>query len=927
MKGPIKLSLISVFFVIKPAISQVLPSNILDQMDELQNLANSSQVIGYQNDAGEAEFNQRQDISNEIVSPEDEVASQEKESMPFISISKGELELKKFGYDVFKNAQRTFGPAIDIPVPDEYIIGAGDSILVQLFGSTNTQFNLIVNRDGIINFPEIGPILVAGISFKEMRLILDGRIRESMIGVQSSITLGQIRSIRVFVLGDVELPGSYTVGGLSTMTNALFLSGGIADSGSLRRIQLKRNGNIVTELDLYDLLLNGDTSGDTRLLPGDVIFVPPLKSSIALDGAFRKPGIYEFSNNDSLHDIFELVGGLMPNADQKSIKLERIIPGSGSSIVDLDLSISSDASLEIMSGDIIFVPVNPNQLRGVVSLVGNAINPGAYQWRQGMRISDIISSRSMLMPNTDVNYAVIRRESEESGIKVLSFSPELVWKNLNLQNNIELLEGDTIYLFSIDDLPPAFLDALEDLNFKVYIKPPLNEPYIQAPSNHPIFLELSRGENNLAEESLEAIQNQPYLNLSDQAEPFSYMFSEQNDSQDAIEGIEQSGIEQSGREQSERVVDNNIVDKRLITSSKRIISHALISELNNNYVQDSLNYVSVNGSVKSPGLYPYENMMSVSDLIRAGGGFTEERFLDDAEITRNIITEAGVVETELIILSLNYILEDNFEDLDRVLLPGDSLVIKSVPASSSIGFVELSGEVVFPGRYAISSGETLSSLIMRSGGLTSSADVNSSIFLRDTLRDRERNQLNILADQLESQLASLAITGSSSAEAMQAMNVGQSLIAQLRDAEPVGRLVVPLQEILVGDRSDDVRLVDGDALFIPEVSQEVTILGEVQYPTSHFYNPDLNIEDYVDISGGFNQRADEDSIYVVRSNGSVDTLSSQNPFSRSSSLQINPGDTIVVPINISELPALVVWSEVTQILYNIAIAVTAINSM
>ena len=331
--------------------------------------------------------------------------------------------------------------------------------------------------------------------------------------------------------------------------------------------------------------------------------------------------------------------------------------------------------------------------------------------------------------------------------------------------------------------------------------------------------------------------------------------------------------------------------------------------------------------MKSPGLYPYENMMSISDLIRAGGGFTEERFLDDAEITRNIITEAGVVETELIILSLNYILEDNFEDLDRVLLPGDSLVIKSVPASSSIGFVELSGEVVFPGRYAISSGETLSSLIMRSGGLTSSADVNSSIFLRDTLRDRERNQLNILADQLESQLASLAITGSSSAEAMQAMNVGQSLIAQLRDAEPVGRLVVPLQEILVGDRSDDVRLVDGDALFIPEVSQEVTILGEVQYPTSHFYNPDLNIEDYVDISGGFNQRADEDSIYVVRSNGSVDTLSSQNPFSRSSSLQINPGDTIVVPINISELPALVVWSEVTQILYNIAIAVTAINSM
>ena len=169
----------------------------------------------------------------------------------------GTEALKPFGYDLFAGMPSTFAPATDVPVPAEYVVGPGDTIEVQLIGNTKGRYSLVVGRDGRINFPELGPIAVGGRRFEEVRDDLEARVREQMIGTQASVGIGELRSIRVFVLGDAETPGSYTVSGLSTITNALFVSGGVKKIGSLRNIQLKRNGRTVTTLDLYDLLLQG----------------------------------------------------------------------------------------------------------------------------------------------------------------------------------------------------------------------------------------------------------------------------------------------------------------------------------------------------------------------------------------------------------------------------------------------------------------------------------------------------------------------------------------------------------------------------------------------------------------------------------------------------------------------------------------------
>ena len=217
--------------------------------------------------------------------------------------------LKPFGYDLFRATPTTFAPATDIPVPTEYVIGPGDTFEVLLIGAGGGRYRLVVGRDGVVDFPELGPIAVAGVRFDAARDLLEQRVAEQMIGMRASISMGALRSIQVFVLGEAESPGSYTVSGLSTITNALLVSGGAKTIGSLRNIQLKRGGQIVGRIDLYDLLLNGDTSADQRLQPGDVIFIPPVGPTVAISGEVRRPAIYEVREGERLHAVWHVDDG------------------------------------------------------------------------------------------------------------------------------------------------------------------------------------------------------------------------------------------------------------------------------------------------------------------------------------------------------------------------------------------------------------------------------------------------------------------------------------------------------------------------------------------------------------------------------------------------------------------------------------------
>lgn len=719
----------------------------------------------------------------------------------------GVKALRPFGYDFFSALPAMFTPADNLPVPADYIIGPGDSITIQLFGNQNQEYFLTVGRDGQINFPQIGPITVAGLTVTELRNIIDERVREQMIGVRASTTLGQLRSIQVFVLGDVKQPGSYTIGAQSTMTSALYASGGVQEIGSLRNIALMRNGQTITRLDLYDLLLRGDTSNDTRLQAGDVVFVPPVGATVAIGGEVRRPAVYEVRDEQQVSDLIALAGGLTPDANISAIKLERVITGRGTTVRDIDLT--ADAAADIRNGDFIRVEPNLPQIEESVALEGNVHRPGLYQWREGMTLSDLLPGPEFVKPMSDVNYVLIRRESRRRvDIEVLSADLEAVWAGGEPgAADLALQPRDVVYVFNLE------------VGRQHIIDPIIDELRTLAPTSRP------------------------------------------------------------------------------------------------------LRTVTIDGQVRAPGRYPLEPGMRISDLLRAGGGLTSSAYAIEAELTRYEVVDGRYRETELLNIDLAAILRGD-RAADVPLAPYDFLTIKEVPRWREQLSVIIHGEVTFPGRYSIRQGESLSSVLARAGGVTDLAFPEGSVFTRVELREREAEQLEVLARRIETDLASVALSDPSATEII---STGRTLVNQLREAEAAGRLVIDLPAIIAGDRSSDIVLRDGDELFIPPITQEVMVLGEVQYSTSHLYSARLSRDDYIDMSGGMTNRADASRIYIVRANGSVVAGSRGRWFSRSQGDEIRPGDTIVVPLDTDRVRPLVAWQGITQVLYNIAVAFSVID--
>jgi protein involved in polysaccharide export with SLBB domain len=365
------------------------------------------------------------------------------------------------------------------------------------------------------------------------------------------------------------------------------------------------------------------------------------------------------------------------------------------------------------------------------------------------------------------------------------------------------------------------------------------------------------------------------------------------------------------------------------TSSRDQIIAPLLEEMRRqSRIDQPSQVVRIDGRVKARGDYPLEVQMHVSDLLRAGGGLQDAAYGSKAELTRYRIGPDGR-QTQLVDVDLAAIMSGD-QSADLQLQPFDFLNIKEVPEWSEQEQVTLLGEVRFPGIYPIQRGETLHSVLNRAGGLTALAFANGSVFTRRELRDREQQQMDRLAERLQSDLATTALQAAAAnqGQAGQALAVGQSLLDQLKTSKAVGRLVIDLDGVMksgVGSPADVV-LREGDQLLIPKQKQEVTVIGEVQNTTSHFYREHLTRDDYIDLSGGVTRKADRKRIYIVRADGSVVSSENSGWFRRSGQVAMRPGDTVVVPLDTERIPALPLWQAVTGILYNLAIAAAAVNS-
>ena len=710
--------------------------------------------------------------------------------------------LEPFGYQLFDNAPSSFMPAIDIPIPSEYVMGPGDNIIIQLYGKENSSQAFTVNREGEIQFPKLGPIVVAGLSFTDVKALIGNVVEEQMLGVKVSVTMGALRSIRIFILGDANFPGSYTVNSLSTMTNALFASGGISAMGSLRNIQLKRGGKLVTTLDLYNLLLKGDTSTDTRLLPGDVIFIPPIGKTAGVSGEVRRPAIYELKHEKSTAELVSLAGGLLPTAYPQVSRIERINKNSERTLVDVNLASRQGKRQAIKDADILHIFSVLDTVEDVIHVEGHIKRPGGWAWRSGLYFSDIIASANDLLPNADLNVALIVRElTPTREVEVKLFSPKSAFAAVHSQDDPSLNARDRIIIFDYTTDRTETLQELVDL-------------------------------------------------LQVQA---------------------------------------SISQRRQL--------------------------VFVNGSVRFPGQYPLAKNANAKDMIALAGGLTDRAFSLSAEITRYVIDEQQ--QQSIKHLNINLANSNSY-----VLTAEDSIHIKQLPNWKGTATIELEGEVVFPGSYTIQRGETLSQVIQRAGGLNQYAFIEASIFSRQELRDLEALRLSELQQQLEADIAATNIQKGSDDIAQ---DEAEQLLKSMEEIRPTGRMVIDLGGILERPENNDVVLKDGDRLIVPMQRQTITVVGEVQHATSHLFQQKLSVNDYIERSGGTTVKADKKRIYVVRANGSV-FLPSESRWFRRGETVMQPGDTVVVPLDADKIKALTLWGSVSEIVYRMALGAAAVAS-
>jgi polysaccharide biosynthesis/export protein len=317
------------------------------------------------------------------------------EFQDFVTSSLG-YHLNMFGQSLFHNVPSTFAPVDRIPVTPDYLIGPGDELLVRAWGQIDVNYRAVVDRTGAIYLPKVGPISVAGVRYDQLNTYMKAAISRVYKNFDLDVTLGRLRAVQVFVVGQVRRPGSYTVSSLSTMVNALFASGGPSKRGSMRRIMLKREGKDVTTFDLYDLIAFGDKSKDVQLLSGDVIWVPPVGRLVALAGSVNVPGIYELKEHETLGELLGYAGGFTTTASGQKTFIDRIDDRQVRHTAELDLS-SAGLKTELRDGDIVrFLHISP-RFDNAITLRGNVAVPGRYPWRQGMRVKDLIPSRDVLV--------------------------------------------------------------------------------------------------------------------------------------------------------------------------------------------------------------------------------------------------------------------------------------------------------------------------------------------------------------------------------------------------------------------------------------------------------------------------------------------------------------------------------------------------
>jgi len=732
------------------------------------------------------------------------------------TIENGDLNKRViFGSQLFKKTNLTFEPKLNVATPVNYVIGTYDELVIDISGLYEANYKLKVSPDGTLRIPNVGPIKVSGLTIENATKIIRNNVSRIYSGISSgethlNVSLGNIRSIRVSIVGDAVRPGSYTLPSLATAFNALYVCGGPDSIGSMRDIKVVRNNKIVANLDVYRFLMEGVLSNNITLQDGDVIKIEPYRIRTYINGAVKHNGIFESLKGETLKQLINFAGGFTDKAFKSIITIFRLTD-NGKTV--FDVSEKDISTFVLQSGDSCEVSFTNSKFNNRVDINGSIYRPGAYALTPGLTLTQLISKADGLKEDAYLNMAFITRKKDNQIPKIISFNLGKILKGTI--SDIVLQKDDSVTINSL------------------------------------------------------------------------FEFKEEQ-------------------------------------------------------------FVTILGAVKQPGKFPLIENTSLKDLIFKAKGFLETASTDSVELVRVIKDQQILRNTNNKTIVLKFSIDKDLNFIngssDILLENDDQIIVRSISGFEGIRMVRVDGEVMMPGNYNITNkAERISDIINRAGGFTRYAYPFGAFLLRsEKVTGVEEKLQRIISENAKKQvqkkddnsmdLSLMKASGGnpallqsySSVDSIQSKLSGTKVVNEIFKSE--GVVGINLKEIMENPGSKyDLNLEENDVLFIPRQLQTIRVIGEVLFPTFVRYDKNMSFKDYVSNAGGFSDRAQKNSSFVLYANGTAKSTSSFLWFKFYPS--IKPGARIVIPEKPADLKNKLSPVETVSILSSIMTVATLIYSI
>jgi len=797
--------------------------------------------------------------------------------------------LERFGASFFGNSDGAGLTANAPPLPD-YILSTGDEIQISMWGRETRTSSQTIDNEGMLHFPPLAPMRLSGMRFSAAQQLLTKELQKIQ-GVTASVSMGRLRSIRVMVLGEAARPGSFTLPAGSTVTSAIFRSGGVSPIGSLRAIEVRRNGAVIAKVDLYDMLIKGTSKGDLQLLPGDVLFIPLAGPQVAVHGMVKRPAIYEIKPGTKALESVELAGGLLPVAHKGRIRLDRVQANKRNIVLDVEMDkVDPKSNVRLEDGDVLFIDRILGRVEDVVYLEGNVNRPGVYQYKKGMTVRDLIPGLKDLREETFFEYAHIHRPSPDDDRPIiLNFSlADVMTKGAR----VPLEPRDKVTIYNRYDLA-----ARPKLTIQGTVRSPGEFAYRDGMSvSDLIILAGGLGDAYLLQAHLIRPQYGP-TGDSLYTQLIKVNLKKALEDPRGPDNIELKPFDVL-----------KIFPRADYMFGKRI---------------------SVAGSVGRPGSVELAEGMGLPELIVAAGGLTKSSFKLSAEIVRRHVDKDSVYTRTIKVVKFRDILEGR----DTLTLQdGDALYVRDVVRSGEYTSVTLSGQFAFPGTYEFTPGEKLSSVIRRAGGFTGTAYLRGLVFMRKSVREQQLKHAEEIGRRLEDQLQTRlqqTVGETDRMLIMAALERRQRLINEIRNAPYLGRVLIQVDRNYKFQNTDwDVTLEHGDEVIVGAYPNTVSVLGEVISPVTVIYTRSTNtVGELLARAGGVSDNGEYSNAFYISPDGSVRSPQALPWYRSFKNLSVEPGGTVVVPPKPPAKDYLELIAKSTEILFQMAVTAGVIVAL